>query len=407
MSAGAPDPFWAALEALPALAAVAAEWEALVPGGFRRVRPLLRVRPRLAGSFPNPNGGHPYEVREYAAGEWVGVCPETGDTLPLSAAQLVVHELDRRHLGDAIARAFAIAPSGADPDGRLLDLGHSRSRAAARYGCFLALPTESADVQVTASRLIAEGTAPFVLFAPTRQWLRRAVETLLKFHGCAFLALNESATLTGARRLEARHPLDTLLPRTTGVVSVVPEAAAADQNVFRRDGDTWTLVFAGKRATLVDSLGLRCLVHVVASRPRDIGVVALKALATGNRPVKPLDGFEAVDAAAREGYRRAYEDLVVQLEDATAFGDATRQGQIREQMALLAREVQAAQGFSGRTRKEKDRSASVRTSVKNAIDRTLGILNKQHPELARHLGIFVSTGDAVRYAPTPDVDWVV
>ena len=46
-------------------------------------RAFLRVRPGgLAGSYPAPAGGLPYDVRDLGGGEYVGVCPETGATLP-------------------------------------------------------------------------------------------------------------------------------------------------------------------------------------------------------------------------------------------------------------------------------------------------------------------------------------
>jgi hypothetical protein len=396
--------FWPALEAVPGLAAVRAEWEHHT-GAFEQVKPFLRVQVGRARWFPNFDGGLPFEVHDHGQGEIVGVCAETGRTIPLTPAQLIVYELDRRRLGSTVAAVLGIEAGGTDP-GTTTHLGHFTSAAQTRYGCFLTIPTESADVQVVATRLIAEGSAPFVLFAPTRRWLRRGVETLLKFHGCAFVALSEAVSVPEPGRLVANRSLDVTLARVTGVVRAgTTTGSEVGRNVFRRDGKTWTIVFEGKQVSLVDSLGVRCLAHLLASKRRDVDVAVLKAVATGNEPVKPLSGIEALDPEARKQYRSAYEDLVIQLEEAEKLGDAARQEHIREQMALLVGELESAHGLGGRARKTKDPSASTRTSVKNAIDRALALLKDKHPALYRHLDTSVTTGATLRYDPVPDVEW--
>jgi hypothetical protein len=93
------------------------------------------------------------------------------------------------------------------------------------------------------------------------------------------------------------------------------------------------------------------------------------------------------------------------LEEAVTNNDGARQQRLHEQIAILAGELQSARGFGGRDRKTGDKAASVRTSVKNAIDRTLAILKDRHPALHQHLDTSVTTGATLRYDPVPDVEW--
>jgi hypothetical protein len=400
--------FWQAIESLPSLAAVTADWELMVGDEFALVRPFLRPRPERAESFPRPNG-LPYEVVEHGGSEFVGVCHETGNTLALTSNQLVIYELDRERLAGCVADMFGINRTGAGSDrsSRLVHLGWFTSAASTRYACLLAFPIESNDVHAIAAQLIAEGQAPFILFAPTRQWARRHVQTHLKFHGCVFVSLVEVVSCTIPGRLEAKEFLDTAVARATGVVSVVAGVPTPEprRNVFQLNGDVWTLTFSDKTLQLRDRLGLRYIAHLIGSKGREVEAAVLKAGAKGAPAVKPSAGTEILDRQGFEACRADYEDLVEQLEEAKGFNDVARQEQLQGRLNALAEQLKAAQGFGGRRRKVGDESASVRTSVKNAISGAIEQIQKKHADLARHLDTFISTGHTLCYSPHPDVDW--
>ncbi|VTU02478.1 Uncharacterized protein OS=Isosphaera pallida (strain ATCC 43644 / DSM 9630 / IS1B) GN=Isop_2458 PE=4 SV=1 [Gemmataceae bacterium] len=406
MSLSTTNSLWHAVEALPGLGAVEAEWRAAAGPGFDRLAPLLRVRPGLAASYPRP-GGLPYEVREPAPGEYVGVCPDHGEPVPLTRGQLLVLEVDRAKLAAALARAFGLDPAGAGGPEDPLPVGTFASAAGVRYGCFFVTPTESADVQVVATRLVAEGAAPFVVFVPTRRFVRRATETLLRYQRCAVVALCEAVAVDGPGRWSAAEPLDAVLARATGVASVAPAAPEGRPNAFRFDGTVWSVTFQGTTVGLTDGLGPRYLARLIASKRIPVDAAVLQAAARGKDPVPPGAGFAAFDQTGWEACRARYSELTEELEDATARNDAGRRDRVREEMAALAGELRAAHGFGGRDRKRGDKSASVRTAVKNALDRTLKILKDKHGPLFRHLDAALRTGAEVCYDPNPDVDWEV
>lgn len=64
--------FWQAVELLPTLAAVEAEWLALLRGEYGLIKPFLRPRKDRASSFPRLDGGLPYQVVEHMQIIWSG-----------------------------------------------------------------------------------------------------------------------------------------------------------------------------------------------------------------------------------------------------------------------------------------------------------------------------------------------
>src|SRR5262249_6599961 len=105
------------------------------------------------------------------------------------------------------------------------------------------------------------------------------------------------------------------------------EIDESGENVFRCEGEVWTVIFARKRIRLRNCLGLRYIAQLLASKRRQIDADVLRSVATGNRHFKPLDGIELLDQQGLEKYRAEYEDLVEELEEAKKFNDSAKQEQ--------------------------------------------------------------------------------
>jgi hypothetical protein len=176
-------------------------------------------------------------------------------------------------------------------------------------------------------------------------------------------------------------------------------------NVFRREGDFWTLTFAGKTIRLKDSLGLQCIAHLLAKQRCELDAALLRAIVSGNIPVKPSAGIEVLDSQAHEHYRADYEDLLFQMEEAEENNDIARQELLQTKIDALAQQLKSAEGFGGRIRKSKDASANARTSLTNAITRAIEHIQKEHDDLSRHLDNSIRTGQSFCYKPETDVDW--
>jgi hypothetical protein len=176
-------------------------------------------------------------------------------------------------------------------------------------------------------------------------------------------------------------------------------------NVWRLEGEFWTLAFQGKTVRLKDRVGLAYIAQLLSHKRREVPVALLKALVTKNRGVKPSAGVEVLDEQAMEQYRRRFEDLMEFLSKAELNGDAIAQERLRGEIAILGQQIASASGLGSRKRTIDDDSERIRKSVTNAVSKVVTLLEKKHPTLARHLDLSIDTGGSCIYAPDPDVEW--
>jgi hypothetical protein len=113
-----------------------------------------------------------------------------------------------------------------------------------------------------------------------------------------------------------------------------------EQQVFRRDGNYWTVCFGGRTVRLPDSNGLRYLALLLRRPGEAVHVVDLRA---------------AARMRTREPRRRASVHTV----------------------------------------------EPARVAVTKSIKRALGVITAEHPALAAHLEATVRRGYLCRYAPDP------
>ena len=393
--------FWQAIELLPTLAAVEEEWRSLLGVHFSLAESFLRPKPNLAESYPNSPGRLALEVIQHGDDDYVGVCPETGSAFPLRKQQLIVYEVNRVELAQRIAQAFELTlpRSWEDWEQRTQFVGWTKTTIEGSLRCFLGYPLESNDVQIIASRLIAEHEIPFVLFVPTRQWVRRAVESLLKLHQSHLIALTDT--------------LQSSLPgifRAINIANLYPSKPASEfiSNQFRCQGKNWTITYNGKTVHPSGLIGLKYIHLLIASKRKKIDAATLKALAASVPGVEPFGGMEIVDTQTIANYRAEIQELYHQLDEAEKLDDLAMKERCQKELEILREHLESTQGFGKRIRLHADGSAKHRTSITNAISRAIhDRLEPEHPDLARHLDTFIQRGTTLSYEPEPDVIWDV
>lgn len=194
---------WPALEALPGLAAVKAEWQFHLGDELRFADGLLQPQPQLATSYPRLTAsgcGLPLRVVDHGNVDFVGVCEETGETTSLRRDDLIVHALDRRAFAAAVATALQLKPIQ-NPPGQVkmpFAVGQLESAAGARFLVAFASPRNSADLHSFATRWISEQSASFVLLTPTRRFWTTATEQALHNNQCELLSLQDSIAVDEA-----------------------------------------------------------------------------------------------------------------------------------------------------------------------------------------------------------------
>ncbi|GIW90170.1 MAG: hypothetical protein KatS3mg109_0602 [Pirellulaceae bacterium] len=204
---------WQALDELPTLAAVEAEWAALTGGDFNVIKPLLRPRKNLASSVPHPAGNRVYRVVEHGPGDWVGVCDESGETIRLSRNQLVVYTLDQHRLATQVARALGLntATCVSEQKCGLFSLGSYRVRGHF-VAVYLLFPGDPVDIKSVVTDLLLRDVAPFLLLVPTRRYVTGEVELWLRSCKSGILALSDAMMVQNGRWSIAEDAIQAVAP---------------------------------------------------------------------------------------------------------------------------------------------------------------------------------------------------
>ena len=180
-------------------------------------------------------------------------------------------------------------------------------------------------------------------------------------------------------------------------------------NVFRRDGDTWTLAFGGRGVALRDAKGLRDLAVLLAAPGREVAATELIAgVATAAAAgLAALGADPVLDDRARAAYRTRLARLDEELAEADTHHDIERSARLAAERDALIDELTYAAGLGGRRRRMGDVTERARTTVTARIRDAIGRIERVHPELGRHLRASIVTGARCAYRPAETVRWSI
>jgi pimeloyl-ACP methyl ester carboxylesterase len=198
----------------------------------------------------------------------------------------------------------------------------------------------------------------------------------------------------------------------------VRRSAVEQTNLFRRDGEYWTVGYRALVVTLRDTKGLRDLGRLLAEPGREVHVLDLIAEGTGARPIPASQAAEAglategwgepvIDQAARAHYKRRITELEAEMEEAQERGDGEANAAAREERDALITELTTAYGLGGRPRRTPDPTERARKAVSRRLRHAMGRIARAHPQLGRHLAASIRTGMFCSYRPERAIVWSV
>jgi tetratricopeptide (TPR) repeat protein len=181
-------------------------------------------------------------------------------------------------------------------------------------------------------------------------------------------------------------------------------------NVFRRDGDYWTISFDNQTVALRDLKGMQYLARLLAQPGREFHVLDLVAggatradtsPGTPDLELHPGGGDSGVllDAQAKAAYRRRLGEIDEDIEEARLLNDSGRLVQAETERDFLIRELSRAVGLGERTRRAGSAPERARVSVTRAIRYALSRIRHHHPPLGEHLDRAIRTGVYCVYLP--------
>jgi tetratricopeptide (TPR) repeat protein len=177
-------------------------------------------------------------------------------------------------------------------------------------------------------------------------------------------------------------------------------SATTEANVFRREGDYWSIVFEGRTVRVHDLKGIRYLAQLLANPGREFHVLDLVAAETG-QPMALGDAGAMLDERAKTAYRRRLTEIEEDIAQARALEDSGREAQADAERDFLVRELARAVGLGGRDRRAASASERARSGVTRAIRQAITRIGQHHPPLGEHLDRAVRTGTHCAYIPDP------
>jgi tetratricopeptide (TPR) repeat protein len=180
----------------------------------------------------------------------------------------------------------------------------------------------------------------------------------------------------------------------------VATTAIAETNVFRREGDYWSVIFEGRTVRVRDLKGMRYLAQLLTDPGREFHVLDLVAVETGQKTALG-DAGEVLDERAKSAYRRRLTEIEDDIEQARALEDAEREAQADSERAFLVRELARAIGLGGRDRRAASDSERARSGVTRAVRQAIARIGEHNPHLGEHLDRAVHTGTRCAYVPDP------
>jgi hypothetical protein len=207
------------------------------------------------------------------------------------------------------------------------------------------------------------------------------------------------------------------------LADLIEHAAApkASGNLFRREGEYWTVRYDGPVARLTDAKGLRLLARLLADPGREFHAIDLEAADSqtqrsaparahaatgrGELPVRPDlgDAGALLDAKAKAAYKTRLDELAAELDEAERCNDPGRAAKAGAERDFLVSELARAAGLGGRDRRAASHAERARLNATRAIRATMANLARANPALGRHLAATIRTGRYCSYAPDPRV----
>ena len=183
------------------------------------------------------------------------------------------------------------------------------------------------------------------------------------------------------------------------------------ENVFRREGDYWSVVFEEHTVRLRDLKGLHYLARLLGDPGREFHVLDLVVgdrvePGKASRAAEPdlrfsggLDSGQLLDAQAKESYRRRLVEIETDIEEARATGDSERVAQADTERDFIVRELSRAFGLGGRNRRAGSASERARVSVTRAVRQAMARIQEHNSPLGEHLDRAIRTGTYCAYLP--------
>jgi len=211
---------WRLLRNPSDLAGVEAVWRENLKNEFDFLKPFIRPTNRLAKTYPCPypaGDGCPRGIYQDGPDRFTAYCgesPKRCEELTLTRKDLVIHEFNLAGFAAQVLRLLQIKaktePIAGYPG--LWRVGTYIPIANHKFSVYMLLATEPEDFRRAVDHLLAFATEPFLLLAPSDEYLDEPHRAALERKRSGFLALNEFLVWKDREIALVSGPEDILAP---------------------------------------------------------------------------------------------------------------------------------------------------------------------------------------------------
>ena len=207
--------------------------------------------------------------------------------------------------------------------------------------------------------------------------------------------------------------------------STAPNSRPPTRGLFCKEGEYWTVGYAGHLCRLKDIQGLTQLAQLLRSPGTEFHALDLvrdgatgpdagedtgaTGVPSGQEREAGLhvghlgDAGEWLDAQAKVSYQRRLAELREELQAAKALGRIAQAEAAEREIKALVAELARATGLGGRDRRAGSATERARQNVTRTIKSAVNKIAERLPELGHHLARCIKTGTYCGYTPDPYV----
>jgi hypothetical protein len=209
---------WHCLESMPSLVSLEKVWRTQLGEQFDAFNSLcLQPSSLPVTSFACPHGcGYEHSIIRRQDGTGLAVCrggSKNCPDVPLNREQIIPLEVNLLRLGQAICAAFGLRQHHLRLD--ITNTFQFGSWSVDNIPAVLTIQVQNASFRRVVAELAAQLRQPFLLFAPTSDFLDAPAQAILQNHGAGFFALDGRVILTDFGTLQPTTPPAELFARFT------------------------------------------------------------------------------------------------------------------------------------------------------------------------------------------------
>jgi hypothetical protein len=175
-----------------------------------------------------------------------------------------------------------------------------------------------------------------------------------------------------------------------------PFEAGAETLELMREGDYWTVRFAGELCRVQDGRGMQMLALLASNPGRQFHVLELSGVPASN---VFADAGSLLDTRARSTYRERLRELRAELDEAGSNNDLARQERLQEEADALTRELARAFGLGGRERRGASVVERARVNVRRRLTLAVRRIRAASPNVGDAIAAALRTGVHCVYRP--------